>query len=84
MDELGLQLLQARLGSLPFGQVPDEAGKESLVGRPHFADRQFHRERGAVLALSDNDAPDADDAALAGPQVALKITRRDFHDRATA
>ena len=73
MDELGLQFLQARLGLLPFGQVADEARKETLVRRPHFADRQFHRECGAVFPFSDNDAPDADDPALPGPQIALQI-----------
>ena len=31
MDELGLQLLQPRLGFLPLGQVADEAGEEAPV-----------------------------------------------------
>ncbi len=78
MDELGLQFLQARLGFLPFGQVADKAREETLVRRPHFADRQFHREGGSVFPFSDNNAPDADDPPLAGPQIALQIAVMTF------
>ena len=73
MDELGLQLLQPRLGLLPFGQVADEAGEETPVAGFHLADRKLHREGRAVLALADHDAADADDPPLAGPQIALEI-----------
>ena len=73
MDELGLQLLQPRLGLLPLGQVADEAGEEALVARSHLADRKLHREGRAVLALADHHAADADDAPLAGAQIALEI-----------
>ena len=73
MDQLGLQLLQPRLGLLPLGQVADEAGEEALVARAHLADRKLHREGRAVLALADHDAADADDAPLAGRQVAREI-----------
>ena len=66
VHQLGLQLLQPRVGLLPFGQVAHESGEEPLVARFHFADRKLHRERGAVLAFADHHAPDADDAALAG------------------
>ncbi len=73
VHELGLQLLQARLGLLALGQVADEAGEEAPIAGAHLADRELHREGRAVLALADDDAADADDAPLAGPQIALEI-----------
>ena len=66
MHQLRLQLLQARFGLLPLGQVADEAGEEAPVARAHLADRKLHRKGRAVLALADDDAADADDAPLAG------------------
>src|SRR5690242_8850652 len=73
MDKLGLQLLQARFGFLPLGEVADESGKIALIARPHFADRKLNRESRAILALADHDAADADDALFAGLQIALEI-----------
>ncbi len=73
MHELGLQLLQARLGLLPLGQIADESREEALAARAHLTDRKLHRERRAVLALADDDAADADDPPLAGPQIAREI-----------
>ncbi len=73
MDELGLQLLQPRLGLLALGQVADEAGEEALRADLHLADRELHREGRTVLALADHDAADADDAPLAGAQIAIEI-----------
>ena len=73
MHELGLQFLQPRFGLLPLGQVADEAGEEAPVAGAHLADRQLHREGRAVLALADDHAADADDAPLAGAQIALEI-----------
>jgi hypothetical protein len=67
VDEFGLQFLQPGFRSLPFSQITDEAGKETLVARIHFADGKLHRECRAVLALPHHDAADADDASLAGP-----------------
>ena len=62
-----------RFGHLPLGQVADEAGEETPVARFHFADRKLHRKGRAVLALADDHAADADDAALAGGQIALQV-----------
>ena len=45
MDKLGLQLLQARFGLLPLGQIADEAGEEPPVAGLHFADGELHRKR---------------------------------------
>ncbi len=72
VDELRLQLLQARLGLLALGQVADEAGEIAALAGAHLANGQLHGERRAVLALADHDAPDADDAPLAGGEVALR------------
>ena len=74
MNELGLQFLQAYFGLLPLGEIADETGKETLIAHLHFADGEFHRERRAVFALADDDAADADNSPLAGPQVTLQIT----------
>ena len=74
VGELGLQLLQPGLGLLPLGQIADEAGEVALPARPHLAHGQLHGEGGAVLALADDEAADADDAPLAGAQVALHVT----------
>ena len=73
MHELGLQFLQPRFRPLPLGQVANEAGEETPVGGVHFADRKLHRKGRAVLALADHDAADADDAPLAGAQIAIEI-----------
>ena len=73
MDELGLQLLQPRLGLLTLREVADEPGEEALIARAHLADGEFHRESRAVLALADDDAPDPDDAPLPGSQIALQV-----------
>jgi hypothetical protein len=56
-----------------LGEIADEAGEKTAVGGLHLADRKLHRECRAVLALADHDAADADDAPLAGAQVALEI-----------
>ena len=76
VHQLGLQFLQARFGLLPLGQVADEAGEEAPVARFHLADRELHRKGRTVLALADHHAADADDAALAGVEVALADSRR--------
>ena len=68
--ELGLQLLELALGRLPLGQVADEAGEEAAVAGPHLADLELHGKGRAVLALAGDDAVDADDALLAGGEVA--------------
>src|SRR5581483_4067678 len=61
------------LGRLPLGQVTDKTGKETAARRGKFADRELHRKGLAVFALSDDDAADADDAALARAQIARQI-----------
>ena len=73
MDELGLQFLQPGLGLLAFGEVADESGEEALVAHMHLADGKLHRKRRAVVALSDDDAADADNAALAGAHIAIEV-----------
>src|SRR5262245_44264250 len=73
MNELGLQLLEPRLGLLALREVADESGEEALIARAHLADGELHRKSRAVLALADDDAPDADDAPLTGPQIALQV-----------
>ena len=73
VDEFGLQFLQPRFGFLAFGQVADKAGEEALLAHMHFADGEFHRKRRAVAALPDDNTADADDAPLAGAQIAIDI-----------
>ena len=69
-DQLGLQFLQLRFGLLPLGQIADEAGEEA-AGRPTASRRlRAHREGRAVLALAGDHAADADDALLAGGEIA--------------
>ena len=73
MHKLRLQLLQAGIRFLPFGQVPDEAGKETRARRFHLSDGQFHGKGRAILALADNDPPHADDPSLACLEIAPEI-----------
>ena len=68
--ELGLELLELALGRLPFGQVADEAGEVAALAGPHLGDFELHGEGRAILALSGDDAVDADDALLAGGEIA--------------
>ena len=74
MHQLGLQFLQARFGLLPLGQVADKAGEEASVTRFHFADRKLDREGRAVLALADDHAANADDAAFARVHIPAHVT----------
>src|SRR5436305_1611453 len=73
MDQLALQLLQPQLGALLVRQVADEAGEDPAVGAVSLPDRQLHRELGAVLALPDDDAADADDPSLAGLEIMTDV-----------
>ena len=84
VDQLGLQFLQPCFGLLPFGEVADEAGEEALIAHVHLADRKLHGKGRAVLALADDDAADADDAPLAGAQIAIEIAVVILAGRATA
>ena len=71
--KLGLQLLELVLGLLPLSKVADESGEEAPVAGAHLADRELHGEGRAILALTGDDAVDADDALLAGGEVARDI-----------
>src|SRR5215831_10414343 len=71
--DLRLQLLQPAFGELLVGEVADEAGEMVPLGRAQLADREMYGKGRAVLALADDDAADADDAPLAGREVALDI-----------
>ncbi|MEO6593953.1 MAG: hypothetical protein ABIP94_04290 [Planctomycetota bacterium] len=66
LRELGLHLLT-------IGDVADDAGEEAALVDRSFADGQVDRKLGAVLALADHFAADADDAVFAGAQVALQV-----------
>src|SRR5690606_3220917 len=70
LQQLGLQLGQAPLRLLALGQIAHEAGEQPVLANPGLAHRELHREPRAVLALADHDAADADDALLAGTQIA--------------
>ena len=76
MDQLGLQLLQpaSRSACRSVRSRMKPVKKRSPAGA-HLADRQLHREGRAVLALADDDAADADDAPLAGREVAGRGSR---------
>jgi len=73
MKQLRLDFLQPLLGLLPLAQVADEAGEEARAARIHLADGQRHREGRSVPALADRDAAGADDALLAGAEIAREV-----------
>src|SRR5690348_9111326 len=73
VDELGLQLLKARLRSLPLGQVANETGEIAPIARSHLADRQLYGKCRTILSLADDDAADSDNAALSGAAVLGEI-----------
>ena len=68
-----LQFVQPTLRLLTFGQIADKAGEQPRAGLACLADRQFHRERAAILAPTHHDTPDADDAPLACGTIASEI-----------
>ena len=82
--QLGLQIMQLVLGLLPLGEVADEAGKETALTRLHLADFELHGKGRAVLALAGDHTVDADDALLAGGEVAGDIAVMFARDRAAA
>ena len=72
MDQFGLQFLQPRFGflrSVRSRMKPVKKASSRISSRRC----QFHREGRAVLAFADHHAADADDAALARPQIAFEI-----------
>src|SRR5262245_1396077 len=73
VNEFGLQLLQSSLCLLTLAQVANEPGEETPAARIHFADSKLDRKGGAVLALGDDDATDADNALLSSIKVAVEI-----------
>src|SRR6516225_7252892 len=73
MQQLRLQLLHPLEGALALGQIAHKAGKEPMPLSLHLADREFHREGRAVLALTRNHSPETDDPPLAGREVASDV-----------
>ncbi|MFK4488202.1 hypothetical protein ABIA45_003280 [Bradyrhizobium sp. USDA 336] len=73
VHELGLQLLEPRLGLLVLGEVAHEAGEIGLARALRLPDGQVHRERRAVAAFAGHDAADADDVRIIGPEIAREI-----------
>src|SRR3974390_239273 len=73
MDELGLQLLQTRFGLLPLSEIANKAREKSPFPRLHFANGELHGKGRTILALSDDDAADPDDASLACCPLALQV-----------
>src|SRR5262245_40526343 len=73
MHQLRLQLLKARFGLLPLGEIANKAGEIALLNGFHLADAELERESRAVLALADRDPADADDAPLACQLIAIEI-----------
>ena len=71
--KLGLQLVQLMLGLLPLGEIADEAGEEAAFARLHLADCELHGKGRAVLALAGHHPVDADDALLAGGEIARHV-----------
>jgi len=68
-----LRLTQLGLELLALGQVADDAGEQPPPGRqPGFADGELEGELAASLAAASNLATDADDARLAGLEIALQ------------
>ena len=63
----------AGLGRHPLGDVADEAGEDVAVAAADLADRELDREGAAVLVPGDDGAADADDALLAGGEVAGEV-----------
>ena len=67
--QLFLRLEQHLFGPLALGHVVDQPGEHASAADGNLADGEVHGERRAVLAPADHLAADADDLALAGPQV---------------
>ena len=78
VQQLGLEILDAALCLLPFGQIANKAGEISVARESKLADLQLHRKGLAALAQTDDHAPDPDDAALAGAKIAIEIAVMSF------
>lgn len=63
-------LAQRPFDPFALGQVVDDSDKDRSIVLPGFADREVHGKSGAVLALTEHLAADADDFSFAG---AVKI-----------
>ena len=69
--------IQDGVGFVPHGQVTHETGEETLPAIPPFRDRQFQRERGAVLAAPFQLAASADHIAVGAAPVVPDIAVMD-------
>ncbi len=63
----------AGLGRHPFGDVADEAGERVAVAAADLADGELDGKGAAVAVAGDDGAADADDALLAGGEVAREV-----------
>src|SRR5262249_10552274 len=73
MHQLGLQLLKARFGLLPLGEIANKASEITLLTGFHLAHGKLKWKSRAVLALADHDPADADDAPLARELITIEI-----------
>lgn len=71
--EFRLQLLQPLARELALRDVAHETGEQPTAALRNLPNRQFHGERAAVPAPASDHAANADDATLAGGEVAPDI-----------
>ena len=69
----GEQAFALLLGLLAIGNVVDQSGEHLSPTDRHFAHRQVHRKRRAILAQANDLAAGADDFLNARLQIALKV-----------
>src|SRR5919198_2192619 len=67
------RLVQRLLYGSVLGQIADDAGEHPAGPKVHFAHREVHRERGAILSLSNDLAPEADNPRLPGFQIMSQV-----------
>src|SRR3569623_1384885 len=73
MHELGLELLKARFGALALRKVEDEPREIPLAIRSHLANGKFHWEGRPILAQTDHDSADTEEAGFIGAEIARQI-----------
>src|SRR5262244_226737 len=74
MQQLRLEVLDAPFRRLLLGEIAHKAGKKPPAAGIELAYFEFHGEGRAILAQTDDDTTDADDAPLARFHITSDIT----------
>jgi hypothetical protein len=78
ISETRLEVVDPKLGLLPFGQVANEPGEHAIIADPGLANRKFDWKGRPIAMAGRQHAPNPDDPTLTGTKVAFQISVMPF------